>query len=178
MPFLKRFTFHFHSMCLSYQRFNCGQFFCRYPFLTLTLQQSHCIKPILFYKLCLFQSPESVKLICKQGQFKASVLFSSPLNEPYDLAVLSVGKIPGLKQLTFANKPAVVGNPIQKINNLGYFLCLLNILKQKLVVVIVKLASSVISTSFWRTVNSIKVCTARPHRTSIHGLDRLGGCSK
>lgn len=95
------------------------------PYTYFTTVSLYLTKPILFYKLCkwlcLFQSPESVKVICKQGQFKASVLFSSPLNEPYDLAVLSVGKITGLKQLTLANKPAVVGNPIQKINNLRYF---------------------------------------------------------
>lgn len=86
------------------------------PHTYFTTVSLYRIKTILFYKLCkwlcLFQSPASVKVICKQGQFKASVLFSSPLNEPYDLAVLSVGKITGLKQLTLANKPAVVGNPI------------------------------------------------------------------
>uniref|UniRef100_A0A1B6F6G1 Peroxisomal leader peptide-processing protease n=1 Tax=Cuerna arida TaxID=1464854 RepID=A0A1B6F6G1_9HEMI len=60
---------------------------------------------------------DSVKVLCKNGNVKARVMYASPPSSPYDLALLSVGRGMGLKQLELADTPPVLG---EKVLTVGY----------------------------------------------------------
>uniref|UniRef100_A0A1B6JAH7 Peroxisomal leader peptide-processing protease n=1 Tax=Homalodisca liturata TaxID=320908 RepID=A0A1B6JAH7_9HEMI len=60
---------------------------------------------------------DSVKVLFKNGKVEARVIYASPPSTPYDLALLSVGEVKGLKQLQLADSPPVLG---EKVLTVGY----------------------------------------------------------